>query len=69
MEPKIFNLNRIKAVLKDLDTVRAMEEGFVAYSQGKAVFLPVPSQTLFLNLNLPLRFYNRVQQPATHRKQ
>lgn len=41
MEPKIFNLDRIKDVLKKIDLVRAMEEGFVAYSEGKVVVPPV----------------------------
>ena len=38
---KIFNLNQIKEVLKNIDPVQATEEGFVAYSQGKVVVPPV----------------------------
>lgn len=38
---KIFNLDQIKEVLEELDPVQAIEEGFVAYSQGKVVVPPV----------------------------
>jgi ornithine cyclodeaminase len=41
MEPKVFNLKQIKAVLETLDPVTAIEEGFVAYSEGKVVVPPV----------------------------
>lgn len=37
----IFNLDQIKASLKDIDTVEAIEQGFVAYSQKKAVIPPI----------------------------
>lgn len=37
----IFNLDQIKASLKDIDTVKAIEQGFVAYSQKKAVIPPI----------------------------
>ncbi len=37
----IFNLDQIKASLKDIDTVKAIEHGFVAYSQKKAVIPPI----------------------------
>lgn len=37
----IFNLNQIKEVLKNIDTLKPIEDGFVAYSQGKAVVPPV----------------------------
>jgi ornithine cyclodeaminase len=39
--PKILELSQIKKVLKGLDPVRDIEQGFVAYSQGKAVVPPV----------------------------
>jgi ornithine cyclodeaminase len=38
---KIYNLAQIKEVLKSLQPIQAIEEGFVAYSQGKAVIPPV----------------------------
>lgn len=37
----IFNLDQIKASLKDIDTVKAIEQAFVAYSQKKAVIPPI----------------------------
>lgn len=39
--PTIVNLDRIKEVVKDIDTVKAIEEGFVVYSQGKVMVPPV----------------------------
>jgi ornithine cyclodeaminase len=41
METKIFNLTQIKEVLKRLDPIQAVENGFAAYSQGKTVIPPV----------------------------
>ncbi len=41
MKPTIFNLDQIKKVLPELDPIQAIEEGFVAYSQGKVVVPPV----------------------------
>lgn len=38
---QIFNLEQIKEALKSLDVVKAMEEGFVAYSEGRVVAPPV----------------------------
>ncbi len=38
---KIFNLDQIKKALKDLDPIHAIQDGFIAYSQGKAVVPPV----------------------------
>jgi len=38
---EIFNLDQIKEVLKDLDPIPAIEEGFVAYSQGKTIIPPI----------------------------
>ncbi|MFP4081920.1 MAG: ornithine cyclodeaminase family protein [Candidatus Aminicenantes bacterium] len=38
---KIFNLSQIKTVLKDLFPVQEIEQGFVAYSEGRAVVPPV----------------------------
>jgi ornithine cyclodeaminase len=38
---KIFNLDQIQSVLKDIDPLQAVEEGFIAYSQGKTVVPPV----------------------------
>lgn len=39
--PVIIELPRIKELVKGIDTVRAIEEGFVAYSQGKVIVPPV----------------------------
>ena len=41
MEPLIFHLDRIKEVLTRLDLIPAIEEGFVAYSEGRATVPPV----------------------------
>lgn len=41
MKTKIFNLDQIKEALKTFDPVQAIEEGFVAYSEGRAVIPPV----------------------------
>jgi len=38
---KIFNLDQIKEALKSIDTIQAIEKGFIAYSQGKVVVPPV----------------------------
>ena len=38
---KVFNLSQIKEVLKNIDPIQAIEEGFVAYSQGKVVVPPI----------------------------
>ncbi len=38
---KFYNLAQIQEVLPEIDVVEAMEEGFVAYSEGKAVVPPV----------------------------
>lgn len=38
---KFFDLSEIKSVLKELQPIQEIEEGFVAYSQGKAVVPPV----------------------------
>lgn len=38
---KIINLTQIKEALKNIDAVLAIEEGFIAYSQGRAVIPPV----------------------------
>jgi len=38
---EIYNLTQIREVLKDIDLYPAIEEGFVAYSQGKTVVPPV----------------------------
>lgn len=39
--PEIFQLAQIKKALKDIDLLPCIEEGFVAYSQGKVVVPPV----------------------------
>jgi ornithine cyclodeaminase len=41
METKIFNLNQIKSALDTFNPLQAIEEGFVAYSQGKVIVPPV----------------------------
>jgi len=38
---EIFNLNQIKEALGNIDTIKSIEEGFVAYSQGKVVVPPI----------------------------
>jgi ornithine cyclodeaminase len=38
---RIFNLDQIKEALRYLDPIQSIEQGFVAYSQGKAVIPPV----------------------------
>ena len=37
----IYNLSQIKKALETLDPIQAIENGFIAYSQGKAVIPPV----------------------------
>lgn len=39
--PAIVNLDQIKEALKGIDSIKAIEEGFVAYSQGKVQVPPV----------------------------
>lgn len=39
--PEIYNLTQIKAVLENIDAPRAVEEGFIAYSNGRVVVPPV----------------------------
>ncbi|GAF87484.1 unnamed protein product [marine sediment metagenome] len=36
---EIFKLSQIKEALKNIDPIHAVEEGFLAYSQGKVVVL------------------------------
>jgi len=38
---EIVNLSQIKEALKNIDPIQAIEQGFVAYSQGKVVVPPV----------------------------
>jgi ornithine cyclodeaminase len=38
---EIFSLDQIKDALKGLNPIQAIEEGFIAYSQGKTVIPPV----------------------------
>lgn len=45
---QIFNLRQIKEVLKDIDPLPLIEDGFIAYSQGKAVVPPV-GELIFKN--------------------
>lgn len=45
---KIINLEQIKEILKRIDIIAAIEKGFVAYSQGKAIIPPV-GELLFKN--------------------
>ncbi|MGD2245891.1 MAG: ornithine cyclodeaminase family protein [Candidatus Aminicenantes bacterium] len=39
--PEIYNLTQIKAALENIDALSAVEEGFIAYSKGRAVVPPV----------------------------
>ncbi len=41
MKPYIFDLNQIKKSLKKLNPVLAIQEGFAAYSEGRAIIPPV----------------------------
>jgi ornithine cyclodeaminase len=41
MKPAIYTLGQINEVLGDLDTIQTIEEGFIAYSQGRVVVPPV----------------------------
>ena len=45
---KIINLNEIKAILKDLDVVALMRDGFAAFSKGEVVVPPV-GEMIFTN--------------------
>lgn len=38
---KIFNLDQIKEALENFEPIKAIEDGFVAYSQGKVIVPPV----------------------------
>ncbi len=38
---KIYNLTQIKAALQNIDTLKAVEDGFAAYSEGKVEVPPV----------------------------
>lgn len=38
---KTFNLKQIKEALENIDAVKVIEEGFVAYSQGRVVVPPI----------------------------
>ncbi|MGD8535728.1 MAG: ornithine cyclodeaminase family protein, partial [Candidatus Aminicenantes bacterium] len=42
---EIYNLTQIKTVLENIDTLSAVEEGFVAYSKGRVVVPPVGELT------------------------
>jgi ornithine cyclodeaminase len=48
MKPAIYTLGQINEVLGDLDTIQTIEEGFIAYSQGRVVVPPV-GELLFEN--------------------
>ncbi len=41
MKTKVFNLEQIKEAMRTFDPIRAMEEGFAAYSSGKTNIPPV----------------------------
>jgi len=45
---KIYNLDQIKKALKDLNPIQAIEDGFVAYSEGRVIVPPV-GELLFDN--------------------
>ena len=36
-----FNLDQIKKALENIDVTQAVEQGFIAYSEGKVVVPPV----------------------------
>ena len=39
--PEVYELEQIEKVLPEIDVVAAIEEGFIAYSEGKVVVPPV----------------------------
>jgi ornithine cyclodeaminase len=41
-----FNLDQIKKVLKNIDVTQAVEQGFIAYSEGKVV-VPLVGEMIF----------------------
>ncbi len=41
MLTKIIKINEIKEILKEIDPIGLIEEGFIAYSQGKVVVPPI----------------------------
>ncbi len=45
---EIVYLDQIKEALKNIDPIQAIEEGFVAYSQGKVVVPPHSLRNLSL---------------------
>jgi ornithine cyclodeaminase len=45
--PEIFHLEQIKEALRQVDVVDAIERGFVAYSEGRAVVPPVGELVFF----------------------
>lgn len=45
---KVFNLEQIKEVLKDIDSITEIEKGFVAYSRGEVVVPPI-GEMIFKN--------------------
>ncbi|MHA2293818.1 MAG: ornithine cyclodeaminase family protein [Candidatus Hodarchaeales archaeon] len=38
---KLVNLSEIKEIIKEIDPIKEIEEGFIAYSQGKVIVPPV----------------------------
>ncbi len=46
MTPQIFNLERINSVLKDLDPIQSIDDGFISYFRGK-VTAPPAGELLF----------------------
>ncbi len=45
---KLVNLSEIKEIIKEIDTIKAIEEGFIAYSRGKVIVPPV-GEMIFQN--------------------
>ena len=45
MKTRIIDLDQIEEALKDIDPIEAIEEGFIAYSEGKVVVPPVGELT------------------------
>jgi ornithine cyclodeaminase len=45
--PEIFHLEQIKEALRQVDVIDAIEQGFVAYSEGKVVVPPVGELVFF----------------------
>jgi hypothetical protein len=51
---KVFELSQIQDVVGSIDLVKAMEEGFIAHSQGGSLFLPWVSSSSRIHQAMPI---------------